>query len=312
VKNSLGALPCFTQIENITIITSGLSQRCFKISADNKVYFAKTITDDTEVKITASAARDKLSPEVFYSDQHWLITTFINANNLTLTTLNTDQKIYHAINLMVRCHKIKAKPTKLDPENIINELINKTHYSKAQKADLLQLTDLILPLLSTTKNSVCCHGDLNFSNVLVNALINEKAKHKVNEKVNQKQIDWLVDYECACTAPAEFDLAMFIAVNNLAHYKIDAIIALYQQHSFISIDRQLLNFYLSFCYFINGLWYYNAIQNTHVHQKHHTNNQIKLCVLAKQQWQALEEMNTKLKILTLPKLSISLSGYKTH
>tara|TARA_R110001583_G_scaffold59932_2_gene178294 strand:- start:13577 stop:14518 length:942 start_codon:yes stop_codon:yes gene_type:complete len=242
VKDALSDLPCFTQIASISKIVSGLSQHCFKVAADNKVYFAKTISNNTEVSVTESAGKSGLSPSLVYHDQHWLITHFIDADNLALNTLKPDNKIHHAIKLMVQCHQLNVKPAELSAKDIIKSLLHNSPYPMGQKTGLLKLADVILAPLNKSRNSVCCHGDLNFSNVLINL----------------EQRTWLIDYECACTAPIEYDLAMFIAVNSLASDDITLIIEQYEVQSAVDVDSKLLNDYLLFCYFINALWYFNT------------------------------------------------------
>ncbi len=267
MKDLLSALPCFTQVEKITAITSGLSQSCFKVNADSKVYFAKTITDNIEALVAAYADKSGLSPSVIYHDQGWLICNFIDANSLAQSTIDTDEKIKHAIKLMVQCHQLNIKPAKLAVKNVSNTLINNSHYSTLQQLALLQFSELILAPLNNIKGGVCCHGDLNFSNVLM----------------NQGQGTWLVDYECACTAPIEYDLAMLIAVNNLASDKITIIIEQYEIQSSVKVDPQLLNHYLLFCYFINALWYFNTY-----HERADTENNQALLNHTKKQWCALQ------------------------
>jgi len=242
MKDALSALPCFTQVDSISIIASGLSQHCFKVTADNKVYFAKTLSDNTEVLVAECAGKSDLGPSVIYHDQHWLISNFIDTDNLALSTLGADEKIKHAMKLMVQCHQLNIKPAELSAKDIINSLINNSHYPKSQKAALFQLAKLILEPLTISLNNVCCHGDLNFSNILM----------------NQAKNAWLVDYECACTAPVEYDLAMFIAVNSLDNNDRTRTIEQYETQSSVCVDLELLNRYLLFCYFINTLWYFNA------------------------------------------------------
>lgn len=278
MKNALNVLPCFTKIDKISVIRLGLSQSCFKVSADNKLYFAKTVTEDIEVTMAVCASKSGLSPTVIYHDQDWLIYNFINAENLAQNTSDIEEKIEHVIKLMVQCHQLTIKPTKLAPKNIINSLVNNAYYTSLQKSALLQFAEIILIPLNN-KNSVCCHGDLNFSNIII----------------NQAQRTWLVDYECACTAPIEFDLAMFVAVNNIDSNEITTIIEQYQVQSPVNIDQQLLNHYLSFCYFVNALWYFNTY-----HEKTHTKDKSVLLRHAKKQWYTL---HSSLKINDSPLLS---------
>ena len=75
---------------------------------------------------------------------------------------------------------------------------------------------------------VLCHGDANFSNAmqLKYPQLNSVAVHK------------LIDFECACIAPADFDLAMLMAVNEIERAEIalinDQYISINQAHLALS------------------------------------------------------------------------------
>lgn len=267
MESALRILPCFNQIERITLIASGLSQHCFKINADNHTYFAKTIDNNTEITVATCASNSGLSPNILYYDQQWLITHFIEAKNLALSTKHIDDKLNDSIKLMAQCHQLTVRPAELSPRDIINALLIDSPCSSIQTTELLAFADLIIMPINDNKNGVCCHGDLNFSNVLI----------------NEDQRTWLIDYECACTAPIEYDLAMFIAVNELTDDKTTAIIEQYQVQSCVSVDPLLLNSYLQFCYLINALWYFNSChEETHIERKH------ALLKYAEKQWSALQ------------------------
>lgn len=291
MKHALSLLPCFNQIESISTITSGLSQHCFKVNADNNVYFAKTINDNTETSVTAYAGKSGLSPNITYHDQDWLICRFIKADNLTQSALPIDDKIYYALTLMVKCHQLSVKPPELSPKGIINSLLNNSHYSTLQKTTLLALADLIIVPINNNKNGVCCHGDLNFSNVLINV----------------EQRTWLVDYECACTAPIEYDLAMCIAVNGLTD-KTSIIIEQYQIYSSVKIDLLLLNAYLLFCSFINALWYCNTYHEKAQPEECMSENKLALLKHAQQQWSAFQSLLKTNDSPLLNRLSIKLTN----
>mgnify|MGYP003386575782 FL=1 len=265
--DTLRTLPCFKQVESISKITSGLSQHCFKVVADNNIYFVKTIEGNTEVLVTSCAVKSGLSPNIIYHDQDWLVTRFIEADNMALSTLNIDDKISYSIRLMAQCHQLHVKPAVLSPKGLINDLLDNSYYSQPQKTALLALANLLIEPIYDCKNNVCCHGDLNFSNVLM----------------SEELRTWLIDYECACNAPAEYDLAMFIAINGLASDKIIIIIEQYQVQSSSNVDPLLLNSYLRFGYFINALWYFNSY-----HQETHIERKQALLEYAEKQWSALQ------------------------
>jgi len=262
----LSTLTCFNHIETIVPIIAGLSSQCFDVHADNKRFFAKQIITSNESTISIQAASLNISPKVIYHDRHWLITQFIDGKNLSISQHTIDEKILIATKLMAQCHQIAVKPVELAPESIAHSLINKAHFPNLQKKQLLQIANQLTSQLEYTANLVCCHGDLNFSNILFSL----------------KKEALLVDYECACTAPVEYDLAMFIAVNNLAKDQIATILEYYKVNSNIDIDLLILNHYLLFCYFINGLWYMDA---------YHKTDLSKFARLAKQQWKNIHGLN---------------------
>lgn len=295
----LRALTCFSNIDTIAPITAGLSSQCYQVNADNKVFFVKNTTAN-ETEVTLVAAEQGISPKVIYHDQHWLVSQFITGDNLAQSPQynseiisekinknlsknideNIDANIAIAIKLMTQCHQFNAKLNKLAANTLAQTLIKQKHFSIKQQAELAQVAGQLISPLNSTKGLVCCHGDVNFSNILI----------------DQNKRTWLVDYECACLAPIEYDLAMFIAVNNLQKDKIPAIIEQYiseqsiseqdKKHSLVTIEPALLQHYLMFCYFINGLWYFNQYQNFN---PNHNDDINKFLFLAKQQWQYIDK-----------------------
>lgn len=263
MEQPLYALPCFSDIETIVPIIAGLSSHCFQINADSKTFFAKKITAENEVNISLHAASNNLSPQVIYHDQHWLINEFIIGKNLALEPQPIAKKTIIAIKLMAQCHQMTVKPIKLKPIMITSELIENTSCSNKQKTKLLQTAKQLSAQLEHTKHLVCCHGDLNFSNILI----------------DPEENAYLVDFECARAAPAEYDLAMFIAVNNINKNQTSTIIEHYIKYAQIDIDLTLFNHFLDFCYFINGLWYTHACHQTKLD---------KFSLLAKQQWNNIQ------------------------
>jgi thiamine kinase-like enzyme len=65
---------------------------------------------------------------------------------------------------------------------------------------------------------------------------------------------WLIDFECAQLAPAEFDLAMFIAVNNIGKQDITDLVAQYQTLvPTYKPNSSLLQHYLLYSFFYQWL-----------------------------------------------------------
>jgi thiamine kinase-like enzyme len=269
----LSSLPCFTQVNLIETITTGLSSLCYRVHADNTIFFAKQVTENESI-VSLLSAKSNISPTVIYHDQHWLISQFIEGDNLSLEQHPLNEKISIAMKLMSQCHKLSTKTIMLDPSlslhpkmlvyNLIDEIYLSTKQLIAipalQESTLIGIANHIFTLIPPMTNKVCCHGDINFSNILLSA---EKRAY-------------LIDYECACIAPAEYDLAMFIAVNNLEKEHILPSVQQYTAHALVNINLPLLKHYLTYCYFLNGLWYIDAYQKSALPSF--------LC-LAKQQWQ---------------------------
>jgi thiamine kinase-like enzyme len=264
----LSSLACFNHIKTIEPIVAGLSSQCYQVNADNKCFFAKQATT-REISVSLQAASKNISPTVIFHDQHWLITQYIDSENLALSQQTIDKKILIALKLMVQCHQIIEKPAQLEPKHIAHTLIKQIEFSTLQQTEFLRVANQLTSTLKQPNNNVCCHGDLNLSNILI----------------TQTKNAYLVDFECALAAPAEYDLAMFIAVNNIEKNQIETIIECYKKHSTIVVNSSLINRYLQFCYLINGLWYMHAYNKT---------NLFKFMNLAKQQWENLQILDMDL------------------
>ena len=272
--NSLKSLPCFDEIKAISLLANGLSQTSLKVTTASQVFFAKKLngeTSSTEVSCAllcanystkqASGAESKyhLSPQVLYHDHQWLVTEFVNGTALADSDVKNDIKISTALTLMAELHQL--------PTAVANQSINQLKPTLSAKrlltnpaallANQSPFLDKVTKSLSTTiatlimaanSPSVLCHGDINFTNILL----------------DKEQKSWLIDFECAHLAPVEFDLAMFIAVNNIADDKIAEIVNDYGKLVAHLVPRyrpnsKLLNYYILYSFYINGLWYFDNI-----------------------------------------------------
>ena len=318
--NELKFLPCFTQINSVDLLAHGLSQTAIKVTTTSQVFFAKKLnqhTANTEIACALLCSNlaskndseqrntKQLSPQVVYHDKHWLVTHFIHGLTLADTNLSNNKKIAIALNLMAHLHS--SPPTlanypipQLNPSLTVNNLLpalppwllaHSNTLSKIGKS----LSNAICSLIADTQRvNVVCHGDLNFTNVLQ----------------DNDNTAWLIDFECAQLAPPEFDLAMFIAVNNIATQDITHRIAEYSALMPTSrLNKSLLHYYLLFSLLINGLWYLSTMkpiditkmENT---EAENTEAENKMYGLAIEQWStfdrfSLQYMNTLPKLLTL-------------
>ncbi len=239
LTSELQMLTCFQSINSITPITSGLSCFSFKVVADGKEFFAKYIDNDSlgnEIKTAKIAAQHKLTPEIYFYNTHWLVCTFIHGDNLASSKAPVQDKVKTAIKLMAKCHALKIDMIPLDIFDICRGLINDAkegYYNHQQSLHLQSIVPKLQQLIEPNNlidaddstEDVCCHGDLNFSNILV----------------NEKNESWLIDFECSLLAPAEFDIAMFIAVNELDKASLSDVIQQYSNQYNKHCPQRYLN-----------------------------------------------------------------------
>lgn len=250
------ALPCFqlNSLNNtieIKRIEEGHSSYCFNVFLNKQRYFVKYVKQEVEVnsEIIASiyTSSAKLSPRVVYSDQHWLVCEYIEGTSLACHKVSINEKITICISLMKQCHKINSELAVVDIIQIITEFCKYSRFTKQQQKILLQVLYEIENIDIKTihkKQTVLCHGDLNFSNVLVS------------------KKSWLFDFECACSGEIEFDLAMFFAINELTTSQQHFAIKVYCGENLEGLNKKKLNSYLKTAYILNGLWYLNRSRFT--------------------------------------------------
>lgn len=294
--STLKALPCFDRILNITVIGVGMSQTCFKVTTISAVYFVKKLnraTAKTEISCAQwlSSSTHILTPAVLYYDQQWLVTSYIEANTLEQSTQSYWPKIKTSLSLMCLLHK--EDTSKLDyaalPQLNIQKTVDDLLHSSlvllvAKKTKIQQVTSLLANLMNTkgsitNDKRVICHGDMNYQNILIDAAAKS----------------WLIDFEAAHLAPAEFDVAMFIAVNTLSLDDIDEITATYSLNRLSSpLNLELLHYFIMYCFLINGLWYLNRKSSVANKEEFHR--------LAIEQWSLFNQFALKFGI-DLPTLA---------
>ncbi len=266
VFNSLNCLPCFNDIKGFSFLTDGLSQTAIKVNTATQTFFAKKLNEETastEIFCAVLCAADSsgqvanhpLSPSVIYHDQQWLVTEYITGITLADSNLESEVKMATALSLMAPLHKLAVSLSKqsiprLDTTQSVKRLLTKPALFLTYQNQILDkltkyLTSTIGSLIKVSQSpSVLCHGDINFSNILM----------------DNTQTPWLIDFECAHLAPVEFDLAMFIAVNNIATVQISEIVDEYRKLvPSYQPNKKLLTYYILYSFYINGLWYFDNI-----------------------------------------------------
>lgn len=285
IIDSLKSLSCFTEIQEVALLADGLSHTCVKVTTAQQIYFAKKLNSKTtiaEVNAAMMCAEQGISPCVIYQNQRWLVTEFVEGKTLIHEEL--DSKIAIALKLMVRCHHLSVSKyvqsiPPLDTRLSANALLINPAPFLVPHLDTLDqvtqsLTDSIKVIIFKTEPlNVLCHGDINFTNILL----------------EDNRRSWLIDFECAHRAPAEFDLAMFVAVNDIPIDNLNKIVDRYTALvPSVSINLALLDHYILYSFYINGLWY---LEND-------------LPSLAATQWTAFDNFASKQSINLVKLMSI--------
>ncbi len=277
----------------VVAISAGLSQHCFKVTATDNMtnkrstYFVKSITSQNSIianEATSAylAASFSLSPNVIFHCSDWLVTEFMEGNNLSDIDMAIGKKIEIAITQLQKLHSLspstKAKPISI--AEIIDEQINSGEFLAVQQDTLRVFKDTVTTF-EPSATKVLCHGDANFSNFLI----------------DQENKCWLIDFECSFIGNAEFDIAMFIAINNLGYDHLtpsylSQVITCYSTCSDYVLDVPLIHAYLACCYLINGMWYQSQSMASKENEK--------FLALAHQQYQCFDQLHlSELKLMSV-------------
>jgi len=249
IIEKLTLLSCFDTIIDVQGITEGNSHCCYKVITQNGNYFAKYFESERETRlnehnITVYAAKYKLTPQVFYLSEHWLVTYYIE-EMANIDELDLTEKIVKTAQLMAKCHQLQFDLPSLELNSVVDKLLIDNRLSKRQHLCLKKVLKN-LPKITVERPLVVCHGDVNFSNVIFG------------------ESTYLIDFECAAKADAEYDLAMMAAINLLNKNQQSVLLTTYQKNSLITLCKDTFLSYLPYCYLINGLWYLlRSLDDTH-------------------------------------------------
>ncbi len=297
--DEIKSLPCFVEhVVEVAAISAGLSQHCFNVSLINDLtdknahYFVKSLSDslleNSQVMSAKLASTIAISPKVIYHNHQWLVTEFIDGRTLDTIQMAVEEKIDIAVNLLSKLHQLTSITSipRFCVAAMIEQQINQDCFSEAQQTfvNVLMQKHFTFPTgtntgTNTDINTVLCHGDVNFSNIII----------------DQQQKPWLLDFECTFVGDAEFDIAMFITVNLLSTESVVDSIASYQTQTDCLLSPVLIEEYIACCYLLNGLWYQGHAQASA--------NKAQYLELAFQQYQGFDQLalcETKLTDLLLP------------
>jgi thiamine kinase-like enzyme len=304
--DSLKALSCFDSISDVSILKNGLSHTCIKVTTPSQAYFVKRLnqaTSQTEVFCTKVVSQadllNRLCPQVIYNDDNWLVTEFIEGETLASSSLSYHERLTTGLTLITKFHQLLPLD---DTQSIprLNTLHSVSRLLTSQTNPLISkriVLDKVTQLLTTEINAQIaksgsphrlCHGDINYTNILIDT------SHR----------SWLIDFECAHLAPVEFDIAMFIAVNNISMTSLNNITREYMNLvPDRTINNTLLTYYILYSYFINGLWYYDNMNNV--------KESAQFISLAIEQWTAFDNFASKVPI-DIPHLAQLLNTPAPH
>jgi thiamine kinase-like enzyme len=290
--NALKSLSCFEEVLDVSMLVDGMSHTCSKVTTSSQSYFVKKLNNETaeeEVVSSLLAAKHRLSPKVIYYDETWLVTEYIDSIILDKAEFSIDKFITTSLTLMAKLHqllpqlKTGAIPN-LDTLKSVQRLFtNPVPLPSRQRLILADITDTLTSKIEAEQSfsgavNVLCHGDINYSNIVF----------------DKTQQPWLIDFECSHLAPVEFDLSMFIAVNNIPTHLVDDILTCYTDLvPNYRPNQTLITYYLLYSFFINGLWYLDNRNDSK------GNNHLRS--LAIEQWSAFDNFAVK-HHLDIPKL----------
>lgn len=290
--NALKSLSCFEEVLNISMLVDGMSHTCSKVTTASQIYFVKKLNNETaneEIISSLLAAKHRLSPTVIYHDNTWLVTEYVDSITVDKTEFGANKCINTALTLMAKLHQLVPQRNTgtipyLDTLKSVQRLFtNPVPLPARKRVTLADITEILTAKIQAEQKlsgaeNVLCHGDINYSNILV----------------DKTQEAWLIDFECSHLAPVEFDLSMFIAVNNISTHLVEDIVASYTVLvPNYQPNQTLLTYYLLYSFFINGLWY---LDNTNDSK---ANNPLRS--LAIEQWSAFDNFAVQ-NHLDLPEL----------
>lgn len=256
-------LPCFDKVIDITAVEQGLSSCCFKVTTVKQAFFVKyqqlpASVENWEAIFTDLAAQYGIAPRLIYRDLFFIVSEFITAPTLHYASINEEKSIEISLTLMAKYHQVpittavdnKTELPVLNMGQVIDNLVELLELTAEQYLLINKVKSKLISILKV-KSKVICHGDINFTNVLI-ALGNLSTAPTNN---------YLIDFECACLADEAFDIAMMIAVNNInlddKGSKLQHIINnyLFQNNKATDVTINKVMNYLVFCLLINALWY---------------------------------------------------------
>lgn len=262
-------------VHAMTQITEGLSQQCFRIelkplsvTEKSQHLIAKVFEHfdgfNKEKHVLNALSRTNLSAKLIkqasFDQHHILLMEQLPGETLSNSPLAIDDKIQLTCQLMANFHlqltesllhgtrDLHTPVHSLNFNDIFTSLVSTaqlaTHSEREISAFIKHCLSNLEKLNGTDKkNTMICHGDLNFSNVIV--------EHKSAR---------VIDFEAISLMPIEYDIAMMLAVNELpcsyiTHACVSYSNAANDNLPVNALNQQLVEAFYPIALLINGLWY---------------------------------------------------------
>ncbi|WP_440906226.1 phosphotransferase [Catenovulum sp. SX2] len=239
----------FGSILNIESINKGYSNQCFKLlvlnsSNQQQSLFVKSLNNKDVAHIQHEqharciAEKAMLTPKCLLQNaqQKLLVIEYVQADkqaciqDIALLLAHTHLALTHSIDSQL----VQSLQQNIIPQRLAADIQALAPADKLDKT-LLELAQL---LDNECTNQVFCHGDISRDNIL-----------KTRDKT------YLVDWEYARMASAEYDLAASICINQLNVTEQKQLVDEYQKHSQSSINQALLLRYIQVFEYLNKLWF---------------------------------------------------------
>lgn len=274
------------EVNTISKTTEGLSQQCFIVELAHHskplatalnlpaVFVVKMFNYEqgyhNEITALKALSNEKLAPNLLHAERfnnsYYILMEYVSGKSLASSDYSEEDKLSRCLNLMAQFHQAFSytlaeeklfpllKP--LDFTTLLQALFSAAKLDTTQKEKLLTISDKLIFQLNNLNllddNLVICHGDFNYSNVLISDMKN-----------------CIIDFECLSLMPREYDIAMMLAVNELFYVPHEQVITDYlrfherSKSSVTRLDASLLNLFYQLALLINGLWYLSEYKKNH-------------------------------------------------
>ena len=245
----------------------GVSHKNYRAIADHKQgadYFVKLFTGkhakilyNNELEVLKATKNDRFTPTLieYCNKELFIVQSFINGSTLTDSPLSTFNKIKIAGQLTANCHQTIDKQSvnvaELDFNLLVRELLTNVEIPFDKKQVVIEKVKAITDSLDDI-DKVVCHGDVNFSNILMSQIPHDNAN---------VELAYLIDWECVSVASRYFDLGMCASINQLGLSNIALLVEQYltslNDNTGICLQNAMAKVtrYCDISNVINGLWF---------------------------------------------------------